>query len=597
MTNKMYADVWDLEVFFPGGSSSPEFTKHLEETGTKIEEFTKTVKEYAPSDGITDRKTVRHLIDMFEGTVQKIRQAGAFVSCLQAQNMHDKDADALRGKVTELSASFQNGLTIFDGKLSQYENEQWRLLLEDEKLHELSFVLTERRTNAVQRLSEKEEMLINKLSVDGYHGWGQMYDTVVGSIQIPFEENGHVSYLSVGQAANKFSHPNREVRQKVFVEWEKAWNEKGALLSKTLNHLAGFRLNTYEMRNWDNVLKEPLEYNRMDEKTLTAMWRVISNNKKPLVEFLNRKAKLLGLEKLSWFDVDAPIGKTETKMTYQEGAEFILDHFAKFGEEMTSFAKTAFENNWIEAEDRQGKRPGGFHTYFPESAQSRIFMTYSGTPSNVSTLAHELGHGFHTYAMKDMHTLNRNYAMNVAETASTLAEMIVSDAAVKNASSEEEKLVLLEDKIQRSVALLMNIHARFIFETSFYEERRKGLVSKERLNELMVAAQKEAFGDALEEYHPSFWGSKLHFYITGVPFYNFPYTFGYLFSLGIYAKAIQEGKGYEDKYIALLKDTASMTVEELAKKHLDVDLTDDAFWESAIKVCIEDIEEFLALTK
>lgn len=597
MTNKMYADVWDLEVFFPGGSSSPEFTKHLEETGTKIEEFTKTVKEYAPSDGITDRKTVRHLIDMFEVTVQKIRQAGAFVSCLQAQNMHDKDADALRGKVTELSASFQNGLTIFDGKLSQYENEQWRLLLEDEKLHELSFVLTERRTNAVQRLSEKEEMLINKLSVDGYHGWGQMYDTVVGSIQIPFEENGHVSYLSVGQAANKFSHPNREVRQKVFVEWEKAWNEKGALLSKTLNHLAGFRLNTYEMRNWDNVLKEPLEYNRMDEKTLTAMWRVISNNKKPLVEFLNRKAKLLGLEKLSWFDVDAPIGKTETKMTYQEGAEFILDHFAKFGEEMTSFAKTAFENNWIEAEDRQGKRPGGFHTYFPESAQSRIFMTYSGTPSNVSTLAHELGHGFHTYAMKDMHTLNRNYAMNVAETASTLAEMIVSDAAVKNASSEEEKLVLLEDKIQRSVALLMNIHARFIFETSFYEERRKGLVSKERLNELMVAAQKEAFGDALEEYHPSFWGSKLHFYITGVPFYNFPYTFGYLFSLGIYAKAIQEGKGYEDKYIALLKDTASMTVEELAKKHLDVDLTDDAFWESAIKVCIEDIEEFLALTK
>jgi len=593
----MYADVWDLEVFFPGGSSSPEFTKHLEETGVKIEEFTKTVKEYAPSDGITDRKTVRNLIDMFEGTVQKIRQAGAFVSCLQAQNMHDKDADALRGKVTELSASFQNGLTIFDGKLSQYENDQWKLLLEDEKLHELSFVLTERRTNAVQRLSEKEEMLINKLSVDGYHGWGQMYDTVVGSMQIPFEENGHVSYLSVGQAANKFSHPNREVRQKVFAEWEKAWNEKGALLSKTLNHLAGFRLNTYEMRNWDNVLKEPLEYNRMDEKTLTAMWRVISNNKKPLVEFLNRKAKLLGLEKLSWFDVDAPIGKTETKMTYQEGAEFILDHFAKFGEEMTSFAKTAFENNWIEAEDRQGKRPGGFHTYFPESAQSRIFMTYSGTPSNVSTLAHELGHGFHTYAMKDMHTLNRNYAMNVAETASTLAEMIVSDAAVKNASSEEEKLVLLEDKIQRSVALLMNIHARFIFETSFYEERRKGLVSKERLNELMVTAQKEAFGDALEEYHPSFWGSKLHFYITGVPFYNFPYTFGYLFSLGIYAKAIQEGKGYEEKYIALLKDTASMTVEELAKKHLDVDLTDDAFWESAIKVCIEDVEEFLALTK
>ncbi len=597
MTIKPFSDVWDLEVFFPGGSSSPAFAHHLDETGGNIEEFAKAVGKYTPAEGITERKTVRHIIYLFEGTVKKIRQAGAFVSCLQAQNLHDKEADSLRGKVTELSARFQNVLTVFDGKLSQYEEKQWECLLEDEELHELSFVLTERRNNARQKLSEKEEMLINKLSVDGYHGWGQMYDTIVGGMQIPFEENGEVKFLSVGQAANKFSNPDRKVRKKVFVEWEKAWDEKGAVLAKTLNHLAGFRLNTYEMRNWHNVLKEPLEYNRMEEKTLEAMWRVISNNKKPFVEFLNRKAQLLGVEKLTWYDVDAPIGKTESKLSYQEGAEFILHHFENFVNEMTAFAKKAFENDWIEAEDRQGKRPGGFHTYFPESGQSRIFMTYSGTPSNVSTLAHELGHGFHTYAMRDMHTLNRNYAMNVAETASTLAEMIVADAAVKNAKSEEEKIILLEDKIQRSVALLMNIHARFMFETRFYEERRKGLVSKERLNELMTEAQKEAFGDALAEYHPSFWGSKLHFYITVVPFYNFPYTFGYLFSLGIYAKAVQEGKGYETKYISLLKDTASMSVEELAKKHLNVDLTDDAFWESAIKVCIEDVEEFLELTK
>ncbi len=597
MTNKTFSDVWDLDVFFPGGSSSQAFVQHLDETGSNIEEFARAVGKYVPMDGAAERETVRHIIFLFEGTVKKIRQAGAFVSCLQAQNMNDKEADALRGKVTELSAKFQNVLTIFDGKLSQYEEKQWAILLKDEELKELSFVLTERRTNARQKLSEKEEMLINKLSIDGYHGWGQMYDTVVGSIQIPFEENGEVTFLSVGQAANKFSNPDRKVRKKVFAEWEKTWDEKGAVLAKTLNHLAGFRLNTYEMRNWDNVLKEPLEYNRMEEKTLEAMWRVISNNKKPFVEFLNRKAQMLGIDKLTWYDVDAPIGKTESKMSYQEGAEFILNHFEKFGEEMTGFAKKAFENAWIEAEDRHGKRPGGFHTYFPESGQSRIFMTYSGTPSNVSTLAHELGHGFHTYAMRDMHTLNRNYAMNVAETASTLAEMIVADAAVKNAKTKEEKISLLEDKIQRSVALLMNIHARFLFETRFYEERRKGLVSKERLNELMTDAQKEAFGDALAEYHPSFWGSKLHFYITGVPFYNFPYTFGYLFSLGIYAKAIQEGKGYERKYIALLKDTASMSVEELAKKHLNVDLTDDAFWESAIKVCIEDVEEFMELTR
>ncbi|MFT8322363.1 MAG: M3 family oligoendopeptidase [Bacillus sp. (in: firmicutes)] len=597
MTSKAYSTVWDLDVFFEGGSNSQAFTKHLQTIKESITLFADTVQSYHPKDGKKDQVIVKEIIGLFEKTVKKIRQAGAFVSCLQAQNMKDKNADALRGQVTELSAAFQNVLTTFDGKISSYEENQWNILLEGEDLSELAFVLSERRKNAKEKLSEEEETLINKLSIDGYHGWGQMYDTIVGTVQIPLQENNQTKLLSVGQAANKFSNPNRNVRKEVFSEWEKAWDEKGALLAKTLNHLAGFRLNVYEKRGWNNVLKEPLSINRMQEKTLQTMWQVISKNKKPFVQFLERKAQLLGVDKLSWYDLDAPLGKVESKMDYQEGAAFILNHFSQFGEKMTSFSKKAFEDKWIEAEDREGKRPGGFHTYFPESSQSRIFMTYSGTTSNVSTLAHELGHGFHTYAMKDMHTLNRNYAMNVAETASTFAEMIVSDAAVKNATNAEEKLSLLEDKIQRSIALLMNIHARFLFETKFYEERKKGIVSKERLDELMLEAQKTAYGEALEEYHPSFWSSKLHFYITGVPFYNFPYTFGYLFSLGIYAKALQEGTGYEEKYIALLKDTASMTVEELAKKHLGVDLTEESFWESAVQLCIDDVEEFLALTK
>jgi pepF/M3 family oligoendopeptidase len=335
----------------------------------------------------------------------------------------------------------------------------------------------------------------------------------------------------------------------------------------------------------------------MKKETLDTMWTVISENKQPFVKYLERKAKLLNIDKLSWYDLDAPYGNADTKVSYQEGADFILDNFAAFGEKMAAFGKKAFEESWIEAEDRPGKAPGGFHTYFPESAQSRIFMTYSGTPSNVSTLAHELGHGFHTYAMKEQHYLNRNYAMNVAETASTFAEMIVSDASVKQAKSKEEKLALLDDKIQRSVALLMNIHARFLFETRFYEERKGGPVSTSRLGELMQEAQKEAYSGALEEYHPLFWASKLHFFITGVPFYNFPYTFGFLFSLGIYARALEEGARYEEKYIALLKDTASMTVEDLALKHLQADLTKRDFWEKAVKVCVDDIEEFLVLTE
>jgi len=596
MTQVTYKETWDLDVFFKGGSESEEFQQYLRETKGILNEFQQLVEQWEIPTNSKDYEEFLKIIDNFQLVSQKIRQAGAFVSCLQAQNMADKKANELRSQVMELSAGLQHSLTQLDDKLTKINDDVWNELLKVDGLSEIQFVLNERRINANEKLSKDEEALITSLSIDGYHGWGQFYDTIVSHIKIPVTEDGETKELSAGQAFNKFSSENRELRKEVFKNWEEAWSKQGEYLAATLNHLAGFRLNVYKHRGWDDVLKEPLDYNRMTKETLNTMWQVITDYKDAFVKYLNRKAELLGLEKLSWYDLDAPVGKSNGKISYQEGAELIIEQFSKFGEKLASFTKKAFEDRWIEAEDRPGKRPGGFCTSFPESKQSRIFMTYSGTPSNVSTLAHELGHAFHSFALRDVHPLNKNYAMNVAETASTFAEMIVADAAVKNASTKEEKIALLEDKIQRSVAFFMNIHARFLFETRFYEERKKGIVSFERLNALMEEAQKEAYCNALAEYHPLFWASKLHFYITGVPFYNFPYTFGYLFSLGIYARALEEGKGYEEQYISLLKDTGSMTVEDLAKKHLNVELQKRDFWENAVKLCVADVEEFLQLT-
>ncbi|RFU71647.1 M3 family oligoendopeptidase [Peribacillus saganii] len=590
-----YSLTWDLDVFFEGGGSSVTFLEYIKKLEQDIYHFDKYVSDWKVKSDEKDRHLLGNIIELFAQTGRKMRQAGAFVSCLEAQNTKDSKAHELRSQVTKLSAAFQTALTKLDQKLVMMEEEFFQDAIKVDPIRELKFILNERRDRAAERLSVEEESLINQLAIDGYHGWSQLYDTIVSSIHIPFEG----SRLSVGQAANKFADPDRETRKTVFEEWEKAWGEKSELLANTLNHLAGFRLSVYSKRGWSDVLKEPLEINRMKKQTLDSMWGVIAETKEPLVRFLNRKAELLGVDQLSWYDLDAPIVESgsSNKMPYQQGAEFIVKQFSRFGAELSQFAEKAFEDKWIEAEDRPNKRPGGFCTSFPESGQSRIFMTYSGTPSNVSTLAHELGHAFHSFVLKDTHQLNRGYAMNVAETASTFAEMIVADAAVKEAGTEKGKLALLEDKIQRTVALLMNIHARFLFETRFYEERKHGMVSAARLNELMVKAQQEAYGDALAEYHPHFWASKLHFYITGVPFYNFPYTFGFLFSLGIYARALEEGEGFEKQYMALLQDTGSMTVEDLARKHLNVDLSARGFWEKAIGACINDIEEFLQLTE
>ena len=591
-----YPEVWDLETLFPGGSESQELRQHMDDAAIKLSGFEELVQQFKVPSAKEDAHKVADLLEQMSQMMRHLSQSGAFIGCLMAQNTQDKKAGILESEASSLSARFQNSFQKIQQDLAKTEDRVWTELLDEVPLREFTFILNEWREEAKMLLSEKEESLITALSVDGYHGWSQLYDMLVGEINVTVTVDGEAKSLSVGQANNLSSHKDAAVRQEAYEKLEEAWTDKEEFFAKTLNSIAGFRLETYKKRGWDNPLQEPLHINRMKQETLDAMWGAISRNKQPFVDYLDQKGKLLGKKGLDWYDVDAPVTESTQQFSYQEGAEFILKQFGKFGPELEQFAQQAFEKGWIEAEDRPNKRPGGFCTGLPLSEESRIFMTYSGSMSNVATLAHELGHAFHTYALRPVHSLNRSYAMNVAETASTFAEMIVADAAVKNAQSKEEKIALLEDKVQRSVAFFMNIHSRFLFETRFYEERKKGVVPAARLNELMEQAQTEGFAGGLASTHPHFWASKLHFYITYVPFYNFPYTFGYLFSLSVYAKALEEGPGFEKKYMALLRDTAVMTAEDLAMKHLGEDITQQAFWEKGIALCVQDAEEFISLT-
>lgn len=574
-----------------------ELDHFLAETDNKIEALKKLLKEAAAPVSSKEADGLTSAVDLMQQIQLRVREADAYVGCLAAADTSDKKAIQLGGRIKLQLASYETALTRLDALLTATPDAVWQALLSRPEWQPISFNLEERRNLAREKLSPEQEALAGDLAVDGYHGWGSLYDTIVSGFAITHEENGETLKLSAGQAFNKLHTGDRKVRSELFNKWEQTWGEKADLCADALNHLAGFRLQMYKHRGWASILKEPLAVCRMKPETLEAMWGAIERSKAPLVRYLERKARILGVERLAWHDVSAPLGESSKHVSFDEGAELIVEQFRSFSPKLAAFAESAFEKSWIEAEDRPGKRPGGFCTSLPLSEQTRIFMTYSGTMDNVSTLAHELGHAYHQRVMDGMPALSQEYAMNVAETASTFAEMIVSEAALKLAPTPEEKLALLEDKIQRAVAFMMNIHARFLFETRYYAERSSGLVSVDRLNELMLEAQKEAYCGALAEYHPHFWAAKLHFYITEVPFYNFPYTFGYLFSSGIYAQAVQEGAGFEDRYVALLRDTGSMTVEELAEKHLGVDLTKPDFWQSAIDLSLQDVEQFLALTE
>lgn len=594
-----YSLNWDLDSIFSGGSDSPALNERLEQLEKQINTYYQCVNQWDHSVSTNDELTT--LIKQQETITEGFSQCNSYITALLSANVKDTQAKLLSGKLYALLPRWQSADTILSKKFAEISDNNWQTLLQTDEFSLIAFRMNEIRRDGHRLLSEAEENIINTLSLDGLNAWSSHYDTIVGTIVIPFEENGKVTDLSAGQAFNKMmGDPDPLVRGKLFIAWEKAWQEKTSLLSDTLNHLDGFRLSTYKLHGMNDYLQKPLEYNRLKKETLDVMWATIQKNKQPLVDYLTRKANLFGKEKMEWQDQDAPIilgDLKEKTFTFDEAASFIIENFQKFSPKMATFAQSAFEKSWIEAEDRPGKRPGGYCTELPETQESRIFMTYSNSVNEVATLAHELGHAFHSSVMWDLPALNRDYAMNVAETASTFAELIVADATLKAAKTKEEKINLLDTKLQNALAMFMNIHSRFIFENRFYSARQEGLVSEEEITQMMVEAQKEGYHDALATYHPHFWAAKLHFFIDDVPFYNFPYTFGYLFSLGIYAYANKKGTSFEQEYIELLRDTASMTTEELAQKHLGVDLTKPDFWQAGIDMVLEDINSFMTLSE
>ena len=365
-----YSLKWDLDGIFTGGSQSAELAAKLEKIKEALVVYKEEVKNFTPIQEKQEMEQLVRILEKTEEIEKAVSQVVAFLECLTAQDVHDTKADQLNGEAYSLISEFQTAFTGFTIKLVQIDENLWGELLKDPALSEIAFYLNEKREHGKEQLSEAEEALINALKVDGYIGWSTHYDSLVKTIEIPYtDKDGKEVLLSAGQAFNKMmDDPDPEVRADLFVKWEKAWHEKAPLFADTLNHLGGFRLADYKAHGVTDFMKEPLQYNRMKKETLDVMWDVIAKNKQPFVDFLNRKAQIFGKEKLSWVDVDAPIVTTEPKhYSYDEGAKFIIDNFAKFGYELPKFAEQAFENAWVEAEDRPGKRPGGFCTSFPET--------------------------------------------------------------------------------------------------------------------------------------------------------------------------------------------------------------------------------------
>ncbi|MEM7175395.1 MAG: M3 family oligoendopeptidase [Chlamydiota bacterium] len=570
---------WDLDRFYPGGSQSQQLQGCFEKIETGLQQLKKNLQEQSHLPSV---------LELFQTLSMHLRQVRSFANCLIAQNDKDTAALCLQNRASHFTALFKTLSVVLDEWLLDLDDASFQSLITE--LSAISFPLQERRQLARDKLPAKEEGLIHHFAIDGYHGWCDLWNALIRDLSFPYR--GEV--LSFNQIDTLLDLPDPTERKEAFDSIEKTLIPFENSFAQALNHLAGFRLGIYAKRNWESPLKEALELNRLQEKTLTTMWETIEANQQGLVDYLNCKADLLGQEKLHWHDLSAPISKLTKKISYREASVFIVKHFSQFSPKLAAFAEQALQDNWVDAENRPGKGPGGFCTAFPLEKESRIFMTYSDTTSSLFVLAHELGHAFHNSVLFSLPEMAQHCRMNLAETASTMSEIIVTQAAIATETSDREKLALLDNHLSRAASYLLNIRARFLFECDFYRERKKGFVPAEKLSELMQNAQEVSYQKSLSRYHPLFWAAKMHFFLTDAPFYNFPYTFGYLFSLGIHALSSQLPR-FEERYIALLKDTGQMTTESLAKKHLDVDLKEPSFWQLALDNIKKDSTTFQRL--
>lgn len=597
-----YPLTWELDSILPHPEAS-DFRAVLNDYRNRLTQLAGESDRLPPLDA--DPKNVsgwKRLLTEYAAVVRLANDLSSFAGCHAAADAANKLFQQLEGELSALDPLRAKIATNVEFAVKEADADALtRMLSLDSELSELQFFFDERRQNAALRLPKEREQLANDLAVDAIHAWGRLYDRLSGELKIKVMERGEVVEKSPGQVM--FDSPQRAVRENNFFAADKAWATIQDTCADALNHIAGFRLTRYRhlgLTGDDAHLAAPLRYNRMRRETLDAMWSAVTARKPVLLKYLAKKAELLGLKKLAWFDMSAPLPSSpgeSDELSYDSACDTVIRTFREFSPDFGDFAEHAIKNRWIEVENRPGKRQGGFCTGLPTKRQSRIFMTYTDSADSMSTLAHELGHAYHSHVLWDRPYFLQDYPMNLAETASTFAEAVLAEQQLRTAKSSAEELSLLDNMLGDAVAFLMNIHARFVFEDRFHRERREGEVAAERLSELMLAAQRETHLDALADdgWNPRFWVSKLHFYISSVPFYNFPYTFGYLLSLGTFATAKNFAGDFPAQYRKLLIATGCCEAEEAVQSTLGDDLTRPDFWNRSIDVIEQRVERFVQL--
>lgn len=525
-----------------------------------------------------------------------IRTVSTYVQCTLSVDSSNDTAKKLRSSVAKVQSERSKVYSPLSVYLTLIDEETLESFF-NEDLESKRFQIGLMREFKDHTLDSKRESLINGLSTDGLKAWGKLYNDISGSLVCDVDGQ-KVNYAS---AASMTRGGDAKLREAAWRGIQKAWQTHEESVSAILNALNGWRLEEANVRSENkelHYLDISCSQSRIKRETLDSLISSTFEKREIGQRAVKTMAKVFGKEKLGPWDLLAPAPSKQGKViSFSSAIDTIEKAFNRLSPEMGKFARMMYEKNWIDAKPTEFRKPGAYCTGFANVREPRVFITYSGSMGDLITLAHEIGHAYHSWVMRDLALEESGYSMTLAETASIFAETLVREYLFETLESEEEKLEISWQNAESAAAMLCNIPARFEFEKEMVELRKKQTLSPKEMKVLMSDAWKNWYGDSLSEYDEMFWATKLHFSIAELGFYNYPYLFGYLFSLGVLAQRETLGDKFNDAYIALLRDTGRMKADELVMKHLGKDISKNEFWFDSLKIVEDQVKVFEELVK
>ncbi len=581
---------WSLEILYKG-YDSPEFQADMEATEAVIAELNEASEHLAEQP---PKETLLHVIDIMERSHALFSRLYSFCGLSQAVNTSDEKAAAYLGRLMARSSSATAARTKFNKYVASIENLD-EVIASDEKLTDYAYMLRSIKADSKYLLSEEAENIMALYDISGGSAWGDLQSYLTSSVTADFCGEK----IGLSAIRNKAYDPDPAVRREAY-EAELACYDKIKLpVASALNNIKLQVLNETKLRGFESPLASTLWYARMKQETLDALFTAMKEYMPMFREYLRAKGEALGHKNgCPWYDMFAPMGSNSRTYTTEEARDYLLNIFAGFDTDLHDMVARAFSESWIDFYPREGKVGGAFCSGLRAFHQSRVLTNFDGSFSDIVTLAHELGHAFHNLNIEDHRPLNDDYSMPVAETASTFNEHVVMDAAIAAASDPGEKLALIESQLMDVTQIILDIYSRFLIEKAVFDNREQSFMFPDALCEMMLSAQKEAYGEGLDPecLHPYMWLCKSHYYSSGLSYYNWPYAFGGLFARGLYARYIKEGKPFVKKYRELLHATPVRSVEDTAMI-AGIDLTDPDFWRMSLESYRPKIEEFKRLVK